>query len=495
MDIDKALNSFKGALNIKNIPNPFVNLNLKSKQNLLNVKAIKKNSLKNKFKKLAGDEGGKKKKNSEQTKKSSNPKKQKKETKEEKENFDDLFDSDNEEDEFDLDDIGEEDGGEDNEDDDLLDDMDPDMEGEDMEDDDEDFDDDDFGDDDDDFGDDDDDFGDDEPASKGGGGGGDDTTTVLLDRLDVLESKLSKADVTISMLKKENDEVADKVKKLDETTIQFLSLYEVISDQVNPFVGEAGMSSAVTERFDQIEARIGFLEDTAAVIKNIEARIETIQGQDGSGSLDTIKEMVDNLSHKINGMEDHVNEGGNSAEFELKFNNIFQRLTELGMEEDEIKKEFKSFKDVIDELKDLKTQTAISERVALENAVIPEVPQKQAKTEVERVENDPVKSLVLIRWVEFLLERVGRNNLLEALNYYVHIGWVAKELRNQAMEYATGMDYYKDKAEWRLAPEDHKKSLLFIEMIRGNEVDMITVNLVEQEVLKLKNLMGGDYGI
>ncbi len=493
MDIDKALNSFKGALNIKNLSNPFVNLNLKSKQNLLNVKAIKKNSLKNKFKKLAGDEGGKEKKKSEQTKKSSKPKKQEKEK--EKENFDDLFDLDEGKDEFDLDDIGEGAG----DDDDLLDNMDPDMEGEDMADDDDDFDDDDFGDDDDDF--DDDDFGDDdddEPASKGGGGGGDDTTTVLLDRLDVLESKLSKADVTISMLKKENDEVADKVKKLDETTIQFLSLYEVISDQVNPFVGEAGMSSAVTERFDQIEARIGFLEDTAAVIKNIEARIETIQGQDGSGSLDTIKEMVDNLSHKINGMEEHVNEGGNSEEFELKFNNIFQRLTELGMEEDEIKKEFKSFKDVVDELKDLKTQTSTSERVAVENAAIPEVPQKQAKTEfeqVERVENDPVKSLVLIRWVEFLLERVGRNNLLEALNYYVHIGWVAKELRNQAMEYATGMDYYKDKAEWRLAPEDHKKSLLFIEMIRGNEVDMITVNLVEQEVLKLKNLMGGDYGI
>ncbi|MHC1596452.1 MAG: FlaD/FlaE family flagellar protein, partial [Candidatus Syntropharchaeales archaeon] len=336
-----------------------------------------------------------------------------------------------------------------------------------------------------------------EASPKKVGGGGD--IAAILDRLDELETKLSKSDVSISILKKENDEVIDKLKKLDETTIQFLSLYEVVSDQVNPFVGETGMSSAVTERFDQIEARIGSLEEVAAVVRNIEARINNIQGQEGGGALDTITEMVNNLSQKIDQIEGRINEGGlNSSELDLKFNNIFQRLTELGMEEDKVKSELESFKEVIEELKDLKTQTPTSESLVVENAATSEAPQKQAKTgfeQLERIENDPVKSLVLIRWVEFLLERVGRNNLLEALNYYVHIGWVTKELRNQAMEYAAGMDYYKDKAEWRLAPEDHKKSLLFIEMIRGNEVDMITVNLVEQEVLKLKNLMGGEYGI
>ena len=481
MNIDKALNSFKGALNIKNLSNPFVNLDSKSKKtrkNLIDtdrISRIRKNSLKNKFKALAGEGGGKKRKS----------KKEKNE-----DDLDDFFDlkdsgemkAKEEDDDFEIDDFEDEDEGFD---DDLLGENEKKEREDIMEDDD--FEDDDF---------EDDDF-EEEASPKKVGGGGD--IAAILDRLDELETKLSKSDVSISILKKENDEVIDKLKKLDETTIQFLSLYEVVSDQVNPFVGETGMSSAVTERFDQIEARIGSLEEVAAVVRNIEARINNIQGQEGGGALDTITEMVNNLSQKIDQIEGRINEGGlNSSELDLKFNNIFQRLTELGMEEDKVKSELESFKEVIEELKDLKTQTPTSESLVVENAATSEAPQKQAKTgfeQLERIENDPVKSLVLIRWVEFLLERVGRNNLLEALNYYVHIGWVTKELRNQAMEYAAGMDYYKDKAEWRLAPEDHKKSLLFIEMIRGNEVDMITVNLVEQEVLKLKNLMGGEYGI
>jgi flagellar protein FlaD len=398
MDIDKALNSFKGALNIKNLSNPFVNLDPKSKKtrkNLIDVdriNRIKKNSLKNKFKTLAGEGGGKKKK--------------KREEKDE-DDLDDLFDLETsvemkakeENDDFEIDDFEDEDEGFD---DDQVGEDEKKRGGDTMED--NDFEDDGF---------------EKEASPKKVGGGGD--NTAILDRLDELETKLSKSDVSISMLKKENDEVIDKVKKLDETTIQFLSLYEVVSDQVNPFVGEAGMSSAVTERFDQIEARIN-----------------NIQGQEGGGALDTITAIVNNLSQKIDQMEGRINEGGlNSSELDLKFNNIFQRLTELGIGEDKVKSEFESFKDVIEELKDLKTQTPISESLVVENAAIPEARQKQAETgfeQLERVENDPVKSLFLIRWVEFLLERVGRNNLLEALNYYVHIGWVTKELRNQALE-------------------------------------------------------------
>ncbi|MHC1566527.1 MAG: hypothetical protein ACXQT5_01820 [Candidatus Syntropharchaeia archaeon] len=72
-----------------------------------------------------------------------------------------------------------------------------------------------------------------------------------------------------------------------------------------------------------------------------------------------------------------------------------------------------------------------------------------------RIDNDPIKILVMIRGIEF----------------------------------------YKDKPEWRLSSEDHKKSLLFIEKIRGNEINMITLNLVEQEVSKIKNILGGEYGI
>jgi len=422
----------------------------------VNIEKIRKNSLKNKFKSLAGDTVSKKK----------TPEKLKVDLAQE-----------TEKEKTDDEDTDEDKGG--------------DAMGDDEFDEDDDFDEED-------------EFDDSTPKK----GGGDGDNTVLLDRLDELEQKLSKTDVSLSIITKENDGMVDKINKLDETTIQFLSLYEIISDQVNPFVGEGAMSSAVTERFDQIEARIAQVEEIDAVVKNIEARLNTIQGDTG-GDLATISEVVTNLSQKIETLEARISTGGSSEEVDLKFNNVFQRLTEIGVAEEEIKAEFASFNEVVDELKELKTQNVVEEKRNVGYEIIEKLGEIESpelsvnaqnshparRKPVEPVEDNPVQSLVLIRWVEFLLERVGRNNLLEALNYYVHIGWINKELRNQAMGYATGMDYYKDKPEWRLSPDDHKKSLLFIEMIHGNEVDMITVNLVEQEVLKLKNLMGGDYGI
>ncbi|HEC57263.1 MAG TPA: hypothetical protein ENI32_05205 [Candidatus Syntrophoarchaeum butanivorans] len=488
MGVEKLLEPFKEVLSGKSSPNPFVNLKTRSRSRLKDFEGIRRNSLKNKFKTLARDGKREVKKRGGNTvpgeKGSSKGRGGENGVEEDLFDLEELDELEEEEEDIDIDDLdepeeelfddlegGEDEMGEVEEEFDLDDDLEEGLE-EEVE-------------------------GWSEPEERKKGGSGD--NSAILDRLDELEHKLGKLDVSVSMLKKENDEMMDKIKKLDETTIQFLSLYEVVSEQVNPFVGDSGMNSAVTERFDQIEARLSSVEEIVAVVKSIEARLDVIQGND-TAAIETVTEMVNNLSHRIEDLEERIEKDKNEEEIDLKFNNIFQRLTELGMQEEEIKKEIESFKEVISELQNLQSQNAMPPQKMREDKVEtppPSVKDGECRFEgaVDRIENDPVRSLVLIRWVEFLLERVGRNNLLEALNYYVHIGWISKELRNQAMEYAAGMDYYKDKAEWRLSPEDHKKSLLFIEMIRGREIDMITVNLVEQEVMKLKNMMGGEYGI
>lgn len=66
---------------------------------------------------------------------------------------------------------------------------------------------------------------------------------------------------------------------------------------------------------------------------------------------------------------------------------------------------------------------------------------------------------------------MGRNNILEVLEYYVEIGWINEEVCSKIMAYANGLDYYDERPTWKLLPEDHIKSLMFIEQLMGKKVD------------------------
>jgi len=93
------------------------------------------------------------------------------------------------------------------------------------------------------------------------------------------------------------------------------------------------------------------------------------------------------------------------------------------------------------------------------------------------------------------MERVGRNNLMDVLDYYVDIGWISEGVRSEIMAYARGIDYYVEKPTWRLLPEDHTKSLLFIEKLRGRKIDRNMLSTIDREMAKVKHGLEELYGI
>ena len=84
---------------------------------------------------------------------------------------------------------------------------------------------------------------------------------------------------------------------------------------------------------------------------------------------------------------------------------------------------------------------------------------------------------------------------MEALDYYIDIGWISEDVRNEILAYARGIDYYVEKPTWRLLPEDHTKSLIFIERLMGRKIDRTQLNTVEREMSKVKHSMEELYGI
>jgi flagellar protein FlaD len=148
----------------------------------------------------------------------------------------------------------------------------------------------------------------------------------------------------------------------------------------------------------------------------------------------------------------------------------------------------------------------------------PAVPKRRRYT-IEKLEEGYLTRALVMRWIEFLFERLKRNRISPVLEYYHEIGWISEEVKTQIMSYARGehqdvtsyepedhlMDSpggdgllqkeFKSIDDWRLSAEDHLRSLLFLEMIAGRKVDKDKLNSLEQEIAKIKKGLEQYHGV
>lgn len=119
---------------------------------------------------------------------------------------------------------------------------------------------------------------------------------------------------------------------------------------------------------------------------------------------------------------------------------------------------------------------------------------------LESMTIDSRTTMVVMRWVRFLLGRVEHGDVPELFRYYNRIGWISEDLTEELTEIADGMkvrealdvstsiagagDPSSKKASkgqtrsapaseggWRMDPEDHLRSWIFISELGGSEVD------------------------
>ena len=174
--------------------------------------------------------------------------------------------------------------------------------------------------------------------------------------------------------------------------------------------------------------------------------------------------------------------------------------------------------------------------------VMPVPPKPQRMARLTQIGSDSMCLIALMRWIEFMLGRVKREQVPSLLGFYVRIGWITDGIKQHVMDVirgirfgpgapvggATGRTYGayeapKDKEgdvvmayskeavtevaaepkktalppgdDWKLAPEDHLKTLIFIEKIRGTEVDKNKLEELERDVLNLRKGLDGFFGL
>jgi len=92
-------------------------------------------------------------------------------------------------------------------------------------------------------------------------GSQDDTITKIMERLNEIDNRLPRIDVSIENLKKEIDGLRSELQRMDESLKDMMALYELVSAQINPFVGSSKVTALSVERLDAMEKNLSEHED------------------------------------------------------------------------------------------------------------------------------------------------------------------------------------------------------------------------------------------
>ncbi|MEM0492791.1 MAG: FlaD/FlaE family flagellar protein [Candidatus Thermoplasmatota archaeon] len=106
------------------------------------------------------------------------------------------------------------------------------------------------------------------------------------------------------------------------------------------------------------------------------------------------------------------------------------------------------------------------------------------------IPNDPESIIVLMKWLQYLVDKAGKIHLPEVLSYYVDIGWISDDVRFDLLEYSKGIieepsqnDTKRD--SYSLSTRDHIQSLLFIQKLKGQQIDDRFMNKIDREMEKI----------
>ncbi len=103
--------------------------------------------------------------------------------------------------------------------------------------------------------------------------------------------------------------------------------------------------------------------------------------------------------------------------------------------------------------------------------------------------NDPESIVIIMKWLQYLVDKLGRNNLNDALDYYVNINWITDDVRLDLIDYSKGITEKNSKDATKkdkdMNTKDHIQSLLFIQKLKGKQLDERFIWKIDRELEKM----------
>jgi len=107
------------------------------------------------------------------------------------------------------------------------------------------------------------------------------------------------------------------------------------------------------------------------------------------------------------------------------------------------------------------------------------------------VPTDPEGVVVLMKWLQFLIDKCKRSYLSEILDYYVDIGWISEDAKISLIDYSSGITEEEKNGETtkkgtsNLPARDHIQSLLFIQKLKGKQFDKHFLDRIDGDISRM----------
>jgi len=283
-------------------------------------------------------------------------------------------------------------------------------------------------------------------------------------------------------------EIKAKVESIEKSMKKFLSLYELVTNQVNPFI-ETPLRRPAEERPERGE--IPEEKPISTEGKKISDLIAAAQAEGGyseNGTEDLGKHLIDikeiNPDKKIT-----IQTEKEPGMIEKKRISMMNEKEQPTVEKREIhfsdlKEEDKKILfqlESINEMTDSKEQQTIDLSEDLKS-ILP----------LKSIKNDLYSLVTALNWIKYLVEKAGAKGALDILKAYTTLNWITPEINQILVKYINGMagEIEVSGIEKKYVPtmDDHMNSLFFIAKLKGIKLEKEGFD----KIVKKWNIAGGD---
>lgn len=283
-------------------------------------------------------------------------------------------------------------------------------------------------------------------------------------------------------------ETKAKVEAIEKSMKKFLSLYELVTNQVNPFI-ETPLRRPAEEKTEKEELPEEKPASTEG--KKISDLIAAAQAEGGyseNGTEDLGKHLIDikeiNPDKKITIQTEK--EPGLIEKRKIPMLNEREQptverreinLTDLKPEDKKILFQLES----INEMNPGSEQPSIDLSDDLKS-ILP----------LKSIKNDLYSLVTALNWIKYLVEKAGAKGALDILKAYTALNWITPEINQILVKYINGMageiDVGGIEKKYNPTMDDHMNSLFFIAKLKGIKLEKEGFD----KIVKKWNIAGGD---
>ena len=121
-----------------------------------------------------------------------------------------------------------------------------------------------------------------------------------------------------------------------------------------------------------------------------------------------------------------------------------------------------------------------------------QIPAQEWKLDpLKEVPSNPESVIVLMKWLQYLIDKCGRDNLSSILDYYVDIGWISQNAKISLIDYSHGITEVEKNGEITrrditdLPSKDHIQSFIFIQKLKGKQFDKHFIDRIDSELTRI----------